>query len=77
MTTWLKFAGIHQGLFHARPDSLSIASAIIILISLFSDVLRRLLGERGLTAMKRLMGMILTIVSMQMFLSGITKYFKL
>lgn len=57
--------------------ALAIASSIVTLVLLFSDVLRRLLGERGLTAMERLMGMILTIVSVQMFLTGITKYFKL
>ena len=46
-------------------------SAIILL---FSEVFHRLLGERGLTAMERLMGMILVMISIQMFLDGISHY---
>jgi small neutral amino acid transporter SnatA (MarC family) len=34
-----------------------------------------LLGQRGLIAMERLMGMLLTTVAVQMFLQGIRLYF--
>jgi MarC family membrane protein len=40
-------------------------------ILLFCGPLRQLFGQRGLTAMERLMGMILTTVAVQMFISGI------
>lgn len=48
-----------------------ISSAIL----LFAPLFHRILGERGLTAMERLMGMILVIISVQMFLNGIGHYF--
>jgi multiple antibiotic resistance protein len=49
-----------------------ISSAILM----FAPLLHRVLGERGLTAMERLMGMILVIIAVQMFLNGIGHYFK-
>ncbi|MBU2977314.1 YhgN family NAAT transporter [Alteromonas sp. C1M14] len=49
-----------------------IISAVILL---FSNLFHRLLGERGLTAMERLMGMILVMISIQMLLDGISHYF--
>jgi multiple antibiotic resistance protein len=48
-----------------------LASAIILY---FSGNLRRVLGERGLTAIERLMGMLLVTVSVEMLLSGISQY---
>ncbi|CAN5222378.1 MarC family protein [soil metagenome] len=77
LATVLLFAAdepTHKGLWLI---ALATASVIVTIVLLFSDVLRRVLGERGLTAMERLMGMLLTIVSVQMFLSGIAEYFKL
>lgn len=43
-------------------------------ILLLSAPLSRLLGKRGLVACERLMGMILTIVAVQMFLDGMSKF---
>ncbi len=40
----------------------------------FAADLRRLLGERGLTAIERLMGMLLTAVAVQMFLNGLEQF---
>ncbi len=48
-----------------------IASALILLAS---GRLSRALGRRGLTAMTRLMGMILTTISVEMFLDGLKLY---
>ena len=42
------------------------------IILLFCGPLRRLFGQRGLTAMERLMGMILTTVAVEMFISGLS-----
>lgn len=36
----------------------------------------RVLGERGLTAMERLMGMVLVMISVQMFLNGVTEFMR-
>jgi multiple antibiotic resistance protein len=48
-----------------------LASAIILY---FSGNLRRVLGDRGLTAIERLMGMLLVTVAVEMLLSGIAQY---
>lgn len=51
-----------------------LASATILMLS---STFHRLLGERGLTAIERLMGMILIMISIQMLLDGIGKYYSL
>ncbi|MEC9259938.1 MAG: YhgN family NAAT transporter [Pseudomonadota bacterium] len=50
-----------------------IVSAAILL---FSGVFHRILGERGLAAMERLMDMILVMIAIQMFLNGVGTYFS-
>jgi multiple antibiotic resistance protein len=57
--------------------ALFIAWIICTLVLVFSDALRKLLGERGLTAIERLMGMILTTMAVQMFLTGVEQFFHL
>jgi multiple antibiotic resistance protein len=49
-----------------------IASAIILVLS---SNLQKILGLRGLTAIERLMGMVLIILAMEMLLKGIAEYF--
>ncbi|MFT6898826.1 MAG: multiple antibiotic resistance protein [Paraglaciecola sp.] len=46
-------------------------------ILMFSSVLHRLLGERGLIAIERLMGMILIMISIQMFMDGVGQFYAL
>jgi MarC family membrane protein len=48
-----------------------LASATILY---FAASLRKLLGQRGLTAIERLMGMLLVTVSMEMLMSGIAEF---
>lgn len=55
--------------------ALIIASSITTLILLTAPQLRRLLGQKGLIAMERLMGMVLTTIAVQMFLVGVGQYF--
>ena len=50
-----------------------IVSAAILL---FSGVFHRILGERGLAAMERLMGMILVMIAIQMFSNRVGTYFS-
>ncbi len=50
--------------------ALTTAWFVTTIILVFADFLRKMLGERGLTAIERLMGMILTTMAVQMFLSG-------
>lgn len=50
-----------------------IATAVILLSSTF---LYRLLKERGLIALERLMGMLLVMLAVQMFINGVSKFLK-
>ena len=47
------------------------ASAVILM---FYELFNKLLGERGLTAVERLMGMLLVMISVQMLLDGVQSY---
>ncbi len=51
------------------------AWVISSIILLFSHSLSRLLGDRGLTAIERLTGMILTTVAVEMFITGVRRSF--
>ena len=57
--------------------ALFISWLISTIILVFADKLSKLLGEKGLIALERLMGMILTTMAVQMFLSGIQQFFHL
>ena len=48
---------------------LSWGASLIILIG--SSFLQKLLGWRGITALERLMGLVLTLIAVQMFMSGL------
>ena len=50
-----------------------VASAVILLSS---TILYRLLKERGLIAVERLMGMLLVMLAVQMFVNGLAKFMK-
>ncbi len=51
--------------------SLFIAWAVSLIILILSPYLLRILKERGLTAMERLMGMLLLMMSVQKFIDGL------
>ena len=57
--------------------ALACASAASTIILFFSTQLIRLLGQRLIYALERLMGMLLATLSVQMLLSGIQSYFHL
>src|SRR3990167_6209518 len=55
-------------------SAVSIASFIFLVTMLLAHGLMRLLGKRVLIAVERLMGMILTTIAVQMFLTGLLSY---
>ncbi|CAL4323102.1 YhgN family NAAT transporter [Buchnera aphidicola] len=57
--------------------SLIIAWSITVIILLLSGSFLKVLGKRGVNALERLMGLILIMLSTQMFLDGVTHWFKL
>ena len=65
---------------HRLPDfslALMIAWGATSAILFSSTLLYRLLGHRALSALERLMGMLLVAISVQMFLDGLGTYLKL
>lgn len=56
--------------------AVTIAWALTAVILLSSTLLYRLLKERGLIAMERLMGMLLVMLAVQMFMNGVADFLK-
>jgi multiple antibiotic resistance protein len=52
----------------------TICSILFLAIVLLSHQLMRILGRRGLIATERLMGMLLTAIAVQMFLTGVVNF---
>ena len=76
LATVLLFSNQHAQELRVVFLTVLIASLISTGLLLLSEPLRKMLGTRGLIALERLMGMILTIVAVQMFLIGITESLK-
>ncbi|MFU9136604.1 MULTISPECIES: YhgN family NAAT transporter [unclassified Erwinia] len=71
-------------LSHQYPDRMSyLVGALLfawgttVVILLLSGLFLRLLGEKGVNALERLMGLILIMLATQMFLDGIRAYLKI
>ena len=60
---WLEWTG-----------ALLLAWAACVPIMLASGYLRRLLGQRGLTAMERLMGLVLVTIAVEMLMTGVSEF---
>ena len=56
--------------------ALTIAWALSAVILLSSTLLYRLLKQRGLMALERLMGMLLVMIAVQMFMNGVAEFLK-
>ena len=52
------------------------AILVTLVVFLFSDRLQKWLGKQAITAMERLMGLVLTAVSIEMLLSGFAAYMR-
>ena len=53
-----------------------IAWAASLFILLLSSFLKKILGWRGILALERLMGLILTLLAVQMFMSGVSAFME-
>ncbi|HEX2827865.1 MAG TPA: MarC family protein [Burkholderiales bacterium] len=56
--------------------ALTIACGINLLIMFFADQIGHVIGSRGLAALERLMGLLLTAIAVQMLLKGIEAFVK-
>ncbi|QCI20001.1 YhgN family NAAT transporter [Buchnera aphidicola (Brevicoryne brassicae)] len=68
----------HQYLNHMSylVGSLLIAWCFTVIILLLSGLFLKLFGSKGVSALERLMGLVLIMLSTQMFLDGIEAWFK-
>ncbi len=48
------------------------AASLVILLT--SEFLKKTLGQKGIMALERLMGLILTLIAIEMFLSGVSEF---
>jgi MarC family membrane protein len=53
-----------------------LAMSVTTLVLLLGSRITRFVGERGLEAMQRLMGLLLTAIAVEMFLRGVAEYVK-
>lgn len=56
--------------------AIAIASAVTLVTLLLAPFLMRMFGRRGLIAIERLMGMLLTALAIELFLEGIKQFFS-
>lgn len=75
MATAMLFMARNPGNWPRWLGALTLAWLASGLILIFAGKLSTILGQRGLKAMERLMGMILTVVSVQMLINGIKQSF--
>jgi multiple antibiotic resistance protein len=64
----------HRASLPLLISAIIIAWAISTLILLSAPYLQKILGVRGITACERLMGLLLTLISVQMLLQGLSLY---
>ena len=55
--------------------AITVAMAVSTLVLLTADRIRRLLGDSVVTAMEKLMGLVLTAIAIEMLLAGLKRYF--
>lgn len=56
--------------------ALAVAAFITLVLLLFADRIAKLIGTRGIAALDRLMGLILTAIAVQMLLNGIQQFIQ-
>jgi multiple antibiotic resistance protein len=56
-------------------SAIILAWALSTVILLSSSILKRWMGLKGIIACERLMGLLLVMLSIQMFLGGVTDYY--
>ncbi|MGZ5173755.1 MAG: MarC family protein, partial [Burkholderiales bacterium] len=56
--------------------ALTISAIATLLLLLFADRIAKLVGARGLAALERLMGLLLTAIAVEMLLKGIQSFVR-
>lgn len=66
----------HSESYFVLLSSICIAWVLTAIILLSSTFLKKILGQRGIIACERLMGILLTLMAVQMFLDGLMSFVK-
>jgi MarC family membrane protein len=74
MATVLLLSSQQPGQLLALTGALTISIAVTAAVFLASDKLQKLLGEQAITALERLMGLVLTAIAVEMLLGGVARY---
>ncbi|MXP51298.1 YhgN family NAAT transporter [Pantoea sp. SoEX] len=77
LATLMMLAHQYSNQMHIIIISILIAWVLTLIILLLSELFLHILGERGVNALERLMGLVLVMLATQMFLDGIRVYLKL
>lgn len=77
MATVMLFTSQNSGRILSSIVVLLVATLAACLLLLSSRYISDILGEKGLIALERLSGMLLTAMAVQMFLTGLNNYFSL
>ena len=75
MATVLLLASRQPDLVFSWIGALAGAMAVSGLVLLLSDRIRRLLGDAVVSAIEKLMGLVLTAIAVEMILAGLKRYF--
>jgi len=76
MVTAMLIAGSDPARMPAWIGAAAIAIAVSLVVFLLAGRLRELLGEQVITAFERLMGLVLTAISVEMLLGGVASYIR-
>jgi MarC family membrane protein len=76
LATVILFNTQHQVRAWSAVVAIALAMAVTTFVLLMGMRITRLVGQRGLEAMQRLMGLLLTAISVEMFLRGVVAFMK-
>ena len=74
LATVMLLASRHPASLATLVAALSLAMVVMLVVLLASDRVQRVIGERGVVAMERLMGLVLTALAVEMLLSGLRTF---
>lgn len=72
LATVMIYAKQYSSLIMIEAIFIAWAASLVILIT--CEFLKKILGWRGITALERLMGLILLLIAVQMFMSGVSSF---
>lgn len=76
MATVLLMSSQNPGRLLSLTGSLTVTIAITAGVFLASTRIQKVLGEQAITALERLMGLVLTTISVEMLLGGVASYIR-